>query len=256
VSRGEANPVWTGYAQIHPGWGLFRGTAGDNRPHRHHAVQIAIGIDEPVQLWAEKPGELRAAGAVIAADCLHRLGPVNRPLHLIYIERESRVGRALDTWCRHSARPLSEHQRQRLLRVLLEEPVGQVPEMVAKAILGAEPSPPSTVDERVRRSIAGLPRPLPERVPLAHLARSAGLSPSRYAHVFSAQTGMPVRPYLRWLRLQYALVEVARGASLTNAAYAAGFSDSAHLSRTFRKTFGVKPNVLLHPNLNLEAMGH
>jgi AraC-like DNA-binding protein len=248
--------MWTGHAQIHPGWGLFRGTAGDNRPHRHHAVQIAIGIDEPVQLWAEKPGELRAPGAVIAADCLHGLGPVDRPLHLIYIERESRVGRALDAWCRHSARPLSEHQRQRLLRVLIEEPLGQVPEMVTKAILGVEPSPPSTVDERVRRSIAGLPKPLPVRVPLAHLARSAGLSPSRYAHVFSAQTGMPVRPYLRWLRLQHALIEVARGASLTNAAHAAGFSDSAHLSRTFRKTFGVKPNVLLHPNLNLEAVGH
>ncbi|HEU4921663.1 MAG TPA: hypothetical protein VFT23_01160 [Burkholderiales bacterium] len=88
---------------------------------------------------------------------------------MIYIERESRVGRALDAWCRHSARPLSEHQRQRLLRVLTEEPLGQVPEMVAKAILGAEPSPPSTVDERVRRSIAGLPKPLPVRVPLARI---------------------------------------------------------------------------------------
>jgi AraC-like DNA-binding protein len=64
---------------------------------------------------------------------------------------------------------------------------------------------------------------------------------------------MPLRPYLRWLRLQQALSGIARGANLTEAAHAAGFSDSAHLSRSFRSTFGIAPSALLHPSLSLHV---
>ena len=35
-----------------------------------------------------------------------------------------------------------------------------------------------------------------------------------------------------------------RGSSLTEAAHEAGFADSAHLSRTFRATFGIAPSFL------------
>jgi AraC-like DNA-binding protein len=40
--------------------------------------------------------------------------------------------------------------------------------------------------------------------------------------------------------------EVAGGETLTGAAAAAGFSDSAHLSRTFRRAFGLPPSALLN----------
>ena len=48
-----------------------------------------------------------------------------------------------------------------------------------------------------------------------------------------------------WLRLRRAVELLASAGSLTEAAHDAGFSDSAHLSRTFRKMFGVKPSLLL-----------
>ena len=38
--------------------------------------------------------------------------------------------------------------------------------------------------------------------------------------------------------------ELARGGTLTDAAHAAGYSDSAHLSRVFRATFGFRPSAL------------
>ena len=37
---------------------------------------------------------------------------------------------------------------------------------------------------------------------------------------------------------------IAGGSPLTRAAHEAGFSDSAHLSRTFRRMFGVAPTAL------------
>ena len=77
------------------------------------------------------------------------------------------------------------------------------------------------------------------------MAAEAALSPSRFAHVFRAETGMPVRPYLRWLRLALALRAASEGGSLTEAAHRAGFADAAHLSRTMRRHFGVSPGSVL-----------
>jgi len=47
-----------------------------------------------------------------------------------------------------------------------------------------------------------------------------------------------------WLRLMRAVERFAAGASLTDAAHEAGFADSAHLSRTFRRMFGIAAGSL------------
>jgi AraC-like DNA-binding protein len=44
---------------------------------------------------------------------------------------------------------------------------------------------------------------------------------------------------VQWLRLIRAVDAHAGGLSLTEAAHAAGFADSAHLSRTFKRMFGM-----------------
>ena len=47
------------------------------------------------------------------------------------------------------------------------------------------------------------------------------------------------RPYLLWRRLVCAVQTLQQEKTATEAAYIAGFSDSAHLSRTFKKQFGI-----------------
>jgi AraC-like DNA-binding protein len=80
---------------------------------------------------------------------------------------------------------------------------------------------------------------------LAALARHARLSPSRFAHVFTASVGIPLRRYLLWLRVQRAALALTSGCTATEAAYLAGFSDAAHLSRTFRRMFGCPPREIV-----------
>lgn len=72
-----------------------------------------------------------------------------------------------------------------------------------------------------------------------------GVSVSRFTHLFSESIGMPFRTYVLWLRLQAAFDALAAGRSLTQAAHDAGFSDAAHLSRTFRRMFGIAPSEAL-----------
>ena len=76
------------------------------------------------------------------------------------------------------------------------------------------------------------------------LAGAVGLSPSRLMHVFTSSVGIPLRPYLAWLRVQRAAIEIVSGNSLTEAAITAGFSDAAHMSRTFRRMLGIPPSLL------------
>ncbi len=53
-----------------------------------------------------------------------------------------------------------------------------------------------------------------------------------------------------WARIKRAVRATQRGANATEAALDAGFSDSAHLSRTFRAMFGLPPSLVL-PRLEI-----
>ena len=84
-----------------------------------------------------------------------------------------------------------------------------------------------------------------ESLLLKDLAAEVGISSSRLGHLFAEQLGLSYPKWRRWTRLEQALIEVISGASLTEAAHAAGFADSAHLTRTCRQMFGISPSEAL-----------
>jgi len=79
----------------------------------------------------------------------------------------------------------------------------------------------------------------PEHWLAAEVSAKLALSESRFLHLFRQHMGIAWRPYLLWRRLLCAVQQMAHGHSATAAAHQAGFADSAHLSRTFRSTFGM-----------------
>ena len=80
---------------------------------------------------------------------------------------------------------------------------------------------------------------------MAELGECAGLSASRFLHLFKAETGVPLRRYRLWNRMGAAVAAFREGKSLTEAAHAAGFASSAHFSTAFRDMFGMMPSELL-----------
>jgi AraC-like DNA-binding protein len=89
---------------------------------------------------------------------------------------------------------------------------------------------------------------------LARLAQVAELSPSRLMHVFTQSLGIPLRPYVLWLRVQYASTLLALGYTVTETAYIAGFADAPHLTRTARRILGVTPRQLMAPGFRRPIM--
>src|SRR6516225_5195530 len=54
------------------------------------------------------------------------------------------------------------------------------------------------------------------------MAAIAVLSESCFMHIFTESVGVPLRPYILWLRLQRAVGEIMKGATVTQAAHQAG----------------------------------
>jgi len=99
-------------------------------------------------------------------------------------------------------------------------------------------------DPRWAAVLAWLEQALETSVRVEDAAEAVGLSSSRFMHWFAEASGLTFRAYIRWLRLQRAVRTLSDGSTLTEAAHLAGFADSAHLTRTFVATFGVRPAPL------------
>jgi AraC-like DNA-binding protein len=98
--------------------------------------------------------------------------------------------------------------------------------------------------ERVRERLhAEFTRPLR----IAELAAAEALSPTRLARQFRARFGRGVGEYLRQVRLDWVaerLLQTDRPIALL--ALEAGFADQSHLTRDFRRAFGVTPAAFRH----------
>ncbi len=103
----------------------------------------------------------------------------------------------------------------------------------------------TVMDERLQQLLARLNNCLsggclkPASWRASEVAESISLSEGRFLHLFSEKMGITWRPYLLWHRMTCAINALSKGSSVTDAAHVAGFSDSAHLSRTFRSHFGM-----------------
>lgn len=197
-----------------------------------------------IVVWIRGRGDVRASAVLLAADVVHRLHP--GPVRLLYLDRESDAGRALSPTCVDGARQLSLAERG---AVLAAWPSSAQPSLrPVLAALGRPTPAPATAgmrDDRVQRLLEALVTRVEDDVSMEALAARVALSPSRFRHRVRELVGMPLLPYLRWLRLRRALVMAASGMGLTRAAQDAGFADAAHLTRTMQRHFGVAPSDVI-----------
>lgn len=78
---------------------------------------------------------------------------------------------------------------------------------------------------------------------LTDLAGECGLSRFQALRGFTRLTGLPPHAYQVQRRLELARGMIARGASVSDAAVAAGFADQSHLHRMFVRRFGITPGA-------------
>jgi AraC-like DNA-binding protein len=166
------------------------------------------------QLWKRKPGTPRFPRPVVVdPEALSSL----RSLHVTLeesastLERESRLlATILTLLSRHATAPS----------------------------LAYEPAREPGAVERVRRY---LHEHYAENPSLSDLAALAGLSPYHLLRVFRRTTQLPPHAYLTQVRVAQARTLLAAGLPAVRVAMETGFTDQSHLTRHFKRAFGVTP---------------
>ena len=100
---------------------------------------------------------------------------------------------------------------------------------------GEPPSP------GIRRALSHIERHFTEALYLGDLAALAGLSVCRFVTVFRRQVGLTPHRFVCRERVRYARALLAEGVPAAQAALEAGFFDQSHLSRHFKRRYGVTP---------------
>ena len=213
-------------------------------------MHLVLGLDGPLRIRAEGGPWESMAGVLTAPDVPHSLDAEGRQVLLVFLDPESEAGAALAALLPGPFRALSSEERDALALgaepARLMGPEGTEWTRRVMEVLGVKDAPPPRpLHPRVRK-VLRLLRELPPEGDdsLPALAAQVGLSPGRLMHAFTESIGLPWRPYLAWLRLQRAAAGIVAGMPLGEAAHAAGFSDAAHMTRTFRRMLGMPPSAL------------
>ena len=249
-----AEPVST--AQYFPwnGGAVFVGTAGAFPAHAHQAIQICFLFEGRIRLRARDADEWTDYDLAIVPS-RHSHGMDGSRIHYgatVFVEPETREGRILTE--RYLRDGIAELERAPFEGKLLELQMAALEQRGAIAVveraralvqaLTQHTEPSVTSDERILRAVKYINEHLSQPITLAQVARVAFLSPSRFRHLFAEQTGMRLREYILWRRFVSVWEHRMKGVSLSDAAHAAGFADSAHLARTSRRMIGIPPSLM------------
>ena len=236
-----------GEACVVSGGALHTSRSQRTTQHAHYAWKVHVGLDAPVWL---KPGERsessEARVIVVPPNVQHATGAVGWSVALFF-EPGLRAAPWRETG---SAYMIGGVQARRLVGLVNEAvassrvDVSCFVDQVARGIFAPMANARSP-DARVRAALAAIRRDVD--VDLRPLASALRLSLDRLTHLVSEQTGMPLRRHALWQRVLRVLDAGAVPASLAAAAVEAGFSDHAHMTRSFRRFLGRAPSEFRAP---------
>jgi AraC-like DNA-binding protein len=232
--------------------GLYIGPAFGLRPHRNAVAVLCVALDAPARLARnpldEDDGHVGFRTALVPPNTLHHLRvPDGQRMAFLYVDALSedyvRLLAAMRT--REARFALGHRDERRWIDALLALADGapwREARYALSVLLGLAPAP--SRDPRIVDALLRLQSSPAECHGLAQAASHACLSPSRFLHLFKAETGVPFRRYRLWIRMGAALKAMRSGATLTEAAHTAGFSSSGHFSDAFSGMFGMPPSRL------------
>lgn len=243
---------WKGDVWVGAGAAYFVGNARDNDLHAHYVLQLCVALGEPFNVLEDAGRTRRARGILIPSGkrhCVRNASDACAETLMMFIEPDSQMGRLLAAQYPLDQGEIIDIDEVRLTAVKARlsnaAPGGGEPlvrELINVLTDGAWRH--RGVDRRVAFALDYIAHHLCESNSLEHVAQHLSLTPRYLRKLFEHEIGLSPQRYRQWCKLRAALTGVLDGDSFTDAAATAGFTDSAHFSRTFRDMFGSPPSAI------------
>ena len=221
-------------------------------PHAHHAIQIVVATDGDMAIKGSSGDWRSGRGIIVRQDVEHSYDGRGASGAMIFVDPESYEGVWLQTALASDITVVPEARTAACadaLRRFVETPFEsmEIGDLVRHCVLslcaGAPPS--RRLDERITKVLRAIQAADDLRLSIEEAAAMAFLSPSRFAHLFKQQVGLPFRRYMLWRKLTRAMLAIGKEPTIAAAAHASDFADAAHLTRTFYQMFGIPPSVMM-----------
>jgi AraC-like DNA-binding protein len=232
-----------------PGQALYAGPSLNLAPHSGSVWCLAVGIDGPLTVTSQRGTACYANSVLIPPRLTHQLTCLGAGLVSCYLEPTSdRAEASMHKFSAWSGEIGVGHVDEERLQFTPRDD-----ESASYWLDLAAPSAHRHIDPRISQAASRIRNDPATTLPASELAEDAGLSESRFLHLFRHELGTSLRRYRLWVRLTHAGTVIAAGDNLTEAAMKAGFASPSHLADRFKATFGLSASQLLATGLRVRT---
>lgn len=232
------------------------------RPSQRCSGGLNIYVSFEGRLWLTTADGRESHGEMVAVlpNVRHTIASDHRSVLSIVIEPESVHPGALEELARRLAGPEGEAFTSRIRaahRELREHHAGdEFSSAEFDTLCLGEALPRRELDSRVARAILQIGKFSGEPVTAASCATEAGLSSSRFLHLFKEETGISFRSFRAWKRARHLLHFANQDINLAHLAQDIGYPDSTHFSHSIRRFYGLKPRAIFSGSRDLAIYSH
>ena len=220
--------------------------------HRNAVAVLALALETPMRVALDardlEQGFRVCRSVLIKPNQLHLIEMSTHDHAFIYVDALSPDLAALRANCLEPGEKLSFDliNERILIDLLVQMPRNKLAWIETAPTLAKNLGFIQRQEEpRIRSVVQALLLGPDDTRPVADWASEIRLSSSRFQHLFKEHVSISFRRFRLWARMRVALGHAMQGTSLTHAAIAAGFSNSAHFSTAFKSMFGIPPSQLI-----------
>jgi len=234
---------------------FYAGLLGRPRERCPGAFHVYVAIKHGLWLSTADGRETYGELAVTPPNLRHTIASDHRAAICVSIEPESVPAGTLDGLARRLLGDERELFAARLRAAYCELRDRVHPDDITRSefdrMCFGEILPARELDQRVVRAIAQIGRFCGDPVTAGTCAAEAGLSASRFLHLFKQETGISFRSFRAWKRARHLLHFANQDLNLAHLAQDIGYPDSTHFSHSIRRFYGLKPRAIFSGSRDL-----
>ncbi len=239
---------------INNGIAAILGSSQQTNIHKHHVLQMAIILSGDYDIDIDN--KHIKYSVFINSNIPHGHTCIKGKQLSIFVEPESYIGEMLQKKYQNKYQEL-DYDRNKLSEIINHLFVeSSSPELINNhlfSILNLEHHN-IELDNRIQELLIRIESSESYNLTVSKILSETNLSESRIRHLFKEHTGISIKKYLLWEKMKNAINHLLGGTSITEAAHFAGFSDSAHMTRTFKEMFGLNPAKLVKDSHSIQEL--